>query len=205
MLILSANGTNMEKLLIASHNQGKIKEFKRLLVDWPFEIVSLDDVGIAENVEETGKTFEENARLKAEFYFKLSGLPTLSDDGGIEIDELNGEPGVKSRRWKGYEMTDQEMVDYTLERLNSVPPEKRSARLKCVLCLKFPDREAICAEGAIEGAITEKPEAELHAGYPFRCIFRITKFNKIYEAMTPEEYASVSQRVAALAKLRSLL
>jgi len=195
----------MQKLLIASHNQGKINEFKKLLADWPFEIVSLIDVGIAENVEETGKTFEENARLKAEYYFKLSGLPTLSDDGGIEIDALNGEPGVKSRRWKGREMTDQEMVDYTLERLNGVPPEKRTARLKCVLCLKFPDRDAICADGAIEGVITEKPEVPLHPGYPFRCIFRVTKCNKIYEAMTPEEYASVSQRVAALKKLRKLI
>ena len=195
----------MQELLVASHNQGKIKEFKKLLADWPFEIVDLNDVGIAQNVEETGKTFEENARLKAEYYFKLSGLPTLSDDGGIEIDALNGEPGVKSRRWKGYEMTDQEMVDYTLERLNGVPTEKRTARLKCVLCLKFPDREAICTEGAIEGTITEKPEAELQAGYPFRCIFHVTKFNKIYEAMTPEEYASVSQRVAALNKLHQMI
>ena len=195
----------MEKLLIASHNPGKVKEFKKLMADWPFEIVSLDDLGIVENVEETGATFEENARLKAEFYFNLSGLPTLSDDGGLEIDALNGEPGVKSRRWKGYEMTDQEMVDHTLERLQGVPAEKRTARLKCILCLKFPDREAVCAEGAIEGTITEKPEAALHPGYPFRCIFRVTKFNKIYEAMTPEEYTSVSQRVAALVKLRSLL
>lgn len=195
----------MQKLVMASHNQGKIKEFKNLLADWPFEVVSLTDLGIKEDVEETGKTFEENATLKAKFYFKLSGLPTLSDDGGLEIDALDGEPGVKSRRWKGYEMTDQEMVDYTLERLYGVPPEKRTARLKCVLCLKLPDREAICVDGAIEGTITEKPEAALHPGYPFRCIFHVTKFNKIYEAMTPEEYASVSQRVAALKKLQTLI
>lgn len=97
------------------------------------------------------------------------------------------------------------MVDYTLERLNGVPPEKRTARLKCVLCLKFSDREALCAEGAIEGFIAERPEAALHTGYPFRCIFRVTKFNKIYEDMTPDEYAAVSQRVAALEKLQQLI
>lgn len=175
------------------------------MADWPFEIVSLDDVGITEDVEETGATFEENARTKAEAYFKLCGLSTLSDDGGLEIDALHGEPGVKSRRWKGYEMTDQEMVDYTLDRLNKVLPEKRTARLKCVLCLKFPDREAICVDGAIEGTITEKPEAAIHPGYPFRCIFRVTKFNKLYEEMTPDEYESVSQRVAALKKLQELI
>ena len=87
-----------KKLLIATNNPGKLKEYKKLLKDLPLKIVSLKNLGIKNKVDENAKTFEENAVKKAEFYSQLTGLPTLSDDGGLEIDYLNGEPGVKSRR-----------------------------------------------------------------------------------------------------------
>ena len=100
------------KLLIATTNPGKLAEIKRFLFDVPVELVSLNDVGITDHVEETGATFEENAVLKAKFYAEKSGLPTLADDGGFEIDALHGEPGVKSHRWVygDRENTDEELM-----------------------------------------------------------------------------------------------
>src|SRR3990167_9592915 len=111
------------KLLVATTNPGKLAEIRRFLTDIPVELVSLKDVGIADSVEETGKTFEENAILKAKFYAQKSGLPTLADDGGFEIDALNGEPGVKSHRWAdpSQENDDETLINYTLKRLENVP------------------------------------------------------------------------------------
>ena len=98
----------MKKLLIATTNKGKLKEISEFLTDLPFKLLSLNDIGITEDVEETGKTYEENSRIKALFYAKKSGLPAISDDGGIEIKAIDNEPGIKSRRWLGYEATDED-------------------------------------------------------------------------------------------------
>jgi XTP/dITP diphosphohydrolase len=195
----------MQKLVIASHNPGKVAEFKKLLADWPFEIIGLADLNIEDDVEETGKTFQDNALLKADFFHQLTGLPTLADDGGMEIDALNGEPGVKSRRWRGYTMTDQEMVDYTLKKLQGVPTPDRTCRLKVVLCLIMPNQDPIFTEGSIEGVMTDKQELPISEGYPFRSIFRVTKLNKLYGELTDEEHNQVSQRLKALNKLRTQL
>jgi len=192
----------MQKMVIASYNPAKVNEFKLFMADWPFEIISLNDAKVIENIEETGITFQENALIKAKLIQKVTELPTLADDGGMEIDALSGEPGVHSRRWKGYEMTDQEMVDYTLERLNGVPREKRTARLKLVLCCIMPGQEPIFSDGAIEGIITEKQETALIVGYPFRSIMFIPQFNKMFSELSETEHRSLNQRVLALNKLR---
>ena len=192
----------MEKLLIASHNQGKIKEFKRLLVDWPFEIVSLDDVGIAENVEETGKTFEENAQIKAEFYGKLSRIPTIADDGGLLINVLNGEPGVKSKRWMEKDATDNELINYTLKRLSNIPSQKRIAYLQTSLCYYNPiNRKTILEGGKIRGVIAQKQSNKPTHGYPFRALFVVSKINKYYDELTEEEHRLISHRLKALRRL----
>ena len=193
------------QLLIASHNPGKVNEFKKLMVDWPFEIVGLEDLGILEDVEETGTTFTQNALIKAEFAHKLTGLPTLSDDGGFEIDYLNGEPGVKSRRWKGYEMTDQEMVDYALEKTMGVPKEKRTCRLRAILCFIQPNSLPTFSEGSVEGVITEKQETPIIKGYPFRSIMILSKLNKMYTDVTEQELHQISHRLEALNQLRKKL
>lgn len=190
-------------LLIASHNPGKVNEFKKLMADWPFEVVGLNDLGIAENVEETGSTFTDNALIKAKFFHELAGLPTLSDDGGIEIDALGGEPGVKSRRWKGYEMTDQEMVDYTLERLQGIPWDKRTCRLIAILCYVAPGKNPFFARGAIEGIITLKQETPIIHGYPFRSIMRLKELDKMYSAITEAELTAISHRLKAINALRA--
>jgi XTP/dITP diphosphohydrolase len=188
-------------IIIATHNAAKAEEYQRFLAEQKIASRSLADLGVTAEVEETGKTFEENALIKAQFYAKLLNAPVLADDSGLEIDALDGEPGVKSRRWRGYEMTDQELIDYTLERLHGIPPERRTARLKMVLCVVEPGKEPIFAEGAIEGVITEKQAGPRCHGYPFREIFLVKKFNKLYSELTEVEHEKVNHRRKALQNL----
>lgn len=164
----------MKKLLIATNNPGKVLEygeiFKELKV--PVRLVSLKELDIKERMEETGKTFVENAIQKAKFYYKLSKLPTLSDDAGIEIDYLGGEPGVRSRRWPGYEASDEEIIKFTLEKLKGVPKDKRGAQLRAVVGLVFPENKKVYTfEGILRGFIAEKPIKREIEGYPFRSLF----------------------------------
>ena len=171
----------MKKLLIATSNAGKFLEYREIFKQLKIllELVSLKDLNIETRMEEDGKTFEENAVKKAKFYSQLVGLPTLADDGGLEIDYLNGEPGVKSRRWPGYEATDEEMIKIALDKLNGVPKEKRGARLKAVVALIFPEDQKIYTfVGFLRGQIAEKPTTQRIAGYPFRSIFVPSQSNK---------------------------
>src|SRR3989344_4202727 len=110
------------KLLIATRNPGKLREIKEFLGN-DFELLSLNDFSGAPHVDESGSTFEENSILKAKSFFEWSNVPTIADDGGLEIDFLNGEPGVKSRRWPGYEGSDEELINMALEKLRGVPWE----------------------------------------------------------------------------------
>src|SRR3989344_8908543 len=123
----------ISKIILATHNEGKILEYKVLAENYPFEFTTLADLAIEAEPEEDGKTFEENARKKAEFYSWFSDLPVLAEDGGIEIDYLNGEPGVYSRRWPGHKATDQELIDLSLEKLRGVPREKCGAQFRAVM------------------------------------------------------------------------
>ena len=164
----------MKKLLIATTNPGKVSEYMAIFDEMGLavEAISLKDAGITQKMEETGNTFEENAIQKAKFYYKLSGLATLSDDAGLGVDYLNGEPGVKSRRWPGYEASDEELQCMALDKLNGVPAEKRGAQLRAVIALMFPGEEiAYTFEGVLRGHITQKPFDKIVAGYPFRSIF----------------------------------
>ncbi|MFH0779581.1 MAG: non-canonical purine NTP pyrophosphatase [Parcubacteria group bacterium] len=189
------------KLLIATYNQGKLKDYKNLLKDYPLEIVSLDDEKITDDIEENGQTFEENSLLKARFFCKLANMPTLADDGGLVIDVLNGEPGVHSRRWKGYRMTDQEMVDYALERMQGIQREQRTARMVAVLSLVFPDGREFQSKAAIEGIISEKQETAIMQGYPFRSIFFVKELGKIFTDLTEEEHDRINHRIPAIKEL----
>lgn len=164
----------MKKLLIATTNQGKILEYREIFKDFavPVELITLKDLNIEADFEEDGETFEENAVKKAEFYVGLSKLPTLSDDAGLEIDYLNGEPGVHSRRWPGHRATDEELMNLALIKLKGVSKEKRGARLRAVVGLSFPGEENVYTfEGVLRGYIAEKPFQKILTGYPFRSIF----------------------------------
>ena len=191
----------MKKLLIASTNPGKINEIRGCFTDCDIEIISARDFPNLKPVEETGATFEENAVLKAKAYFKMCGLSALSDDGGIEIDALGGEPGVKSRRWIGREMTDWEMVDYTLERLRGVPLDKRTARLRTVIAF-YDGQEVITQTDAIEGVIVGERPTDVIPGYPFRSLFYVPRFKKLFKDLTHDEHNIINHRIHAIGKLK---
>ena len=186
----------MAKLLLATTNEGKIEEFKYLLSKLPIEIITLKDLGITEKVEETGKTFEENAILKAREYFVRSNIPTLADDGGLEIDYLGGEPGVKSRRWPGYEASDEELVQFTIQKLKGVPKEKRTARFRVIVAIAL-DRENISTfEGVEEGIITEDPVYPIIPGFPFRSVFYSPKMEGVLSTYSIGETLNLHRKQA---------
>jgi XTP/dITP diphosphohydrolase len=199
----------MRKILIATHNPAKREEITNYLSKLNIEFVTLDDFGDIKAVEETGKTFEENAILKAKYYAEKSGLYALADDGGLEIDFLNGEPGVKSRRWiGGRETSDEELVKYTIKRMKGVPPKKRGAQLRNVVALSAPGRVMGIFEASIRGIIAEKPSTSpMKKGFPFRQVLYIPKLKKYYnqDEMTPEEYITYNHRIHALEKLKPWL
>jgi XTP/dITP diphosphohydrolase len=126
------------RLLIATHSAHKLSELRELLQLERAELVSLDDLGIADDPEETGETFATNARIKARFGARRTGLPTLADDSGLEVDALGGGPGVRTRRYAGPDATDLENNAKLLAELDGLPPERRGARYVCVLALALP-------------------------------------------------------------------
>ncbi len=130
------------QLLVATRSEHKLRELRELLHPAHAELVSLDDVGIPDEVEETGRTFEANARLKARAYARLSGRPTLADDSGLEVDALDGGPGVRTKRYAGDDATDRENNLKLLDALRGLPPDRRAARYVCVLALVLPDESS---------------------------------------------------------------
>ena len=198
------------KLLIATKNPGKAREIREFLGK-DFKPVTLADLP---DVEETGKTFEENSLLKAKKYFEWfyaqqgsslynkddPCIGCIADDGGLEIDFLKGEPGVKSRRWPGYEATDQELIDIAIEKLKEVPWEKRTAHLRTVGTF-YDGRNILTETAAVDGYIVEEAPSYCEKGYPFRSIFWIPKFNKLYQDLTDKEHQEVNHRRTVYSKL----
>lgn len=199
----------MKKLLIATTNPGKLAEIRRFLSDLPIQLVSLQDIGITESVEETGATFEENAILKASYYAKKSGLPALADDGGFEIDALGGEPGVRSHRWINptRESGDEELIAYAFERMKDVPEGKRGAQLRLVLALTLPDGSVHTVTDAARGVVPLAPSSERVPGFPYRSILYIPQIGKFYnhDLLTPEETEKYNHRKRALDALKPIL
>ena len=145
-----------------------MRELAVLLADAPAELVSLADVGIDVDVEETGATFEANAALKARSYCALSGLPTLADDSGLEVDALGGEPGIYSARYAGEGATDEQRIARLYERLVGFPQGEWDARFRCVIALvrpQSPDSEIEFFEGVCEGRIVKPPRGDNGFGY----------------------------------------
>ena len=194
------------KFLLATTNEGKIREYRHLLGKTGIEFVTLAEIGIVEKPEETGVTCEENAILKAKFYFEKSGgMSTLADDGGLEIDELGGEPGPRSRRWPGHEATDEELVQYTLERMAGIPLEKRTAKLTAVLAVMPKTGEIRTFAGALEGRIVEEPHYPIIPGYPFRSLFYEFQTGKVLAELPLEELPNGHRKQAIEKALPYLL
>ena len=197
----------MKKLLIATRNEGKVGEFKEFLKDLPFTIVSLQDLGIKEDIEEDGKTYEENSQKKALFFSKLSGLPTIADDGGIEIAVLNNEPGVRTRRWLGHHMSDQEIINHMLKISKELPDNNRKASFKAIVTLALPNGKCWSVSGEVEGEISKTPKVNFMKGYPFRSFFYLPKINKFYyeRELSKEEERLYNHRYKAVTKLKPII
>ena len=157
----------VHQLLIATGNLGKVREYAELLSGIPFELVSLKDLGITHEVDETGETFEENAWLKASEYAEISGLLTLADDSGLEVDALGGDPGVRSARYGGDACQgDEDRVSLLLKNLEDAPWDKRTARFRCVIAVVESGGTAVTqAEGSVDGMIQYSPQGDDGFGY----------------------------------------
>ena len=195
----------MKKILIATTNPGKLREFQEYLRDLNVELLSLKDFPKLLPVEETGSTFDENAILKATQYGHVSGIPTIADDGGLEIDILGGAPGVHSHRWidKTKESSDEELIQHTLALLEDVPKEKRTARLRLV-CAFDDGGDIHTSEAAIEGRIVETA-GEYEPGFPFRALLYIPEYDKLYGEFTKEEHDAINHRRRAVEKLKPII
>lgn len=155
----------MKRLLLATLNQGKIREFAEAFAETGIEVVGLDVVPEFEEVEETGETFEANARLKAEYFSTLCEWPVLADDSGLEVDALGGEPGVRSARYGGSGLDAAGRNRKLLEALSGVAESERRARFRCVLALARAGETLATFEGTVEGRILEEPRGDNGFGY----------------------------------------
>jgi XTP/dITP diphosphohydrolase len=191
------------KLLIATHNRGKLREFAEILNGLPFELVTLDDVGITHDVEETGATLEENARRKALTYARQSGLLALADDSGLEVDALDGAPGVYSKRYAGEGKSDAERNAYVLERLRNVPHAERTARFRCVIVIANANGQTWTSEGTCEGEIAFEPRGT--NGFGYDPIFIVHETNSRMAELPAEVKNRVSHRGRAAVGARTML
>jgi XTP/dITP diphosphohydrolase len=197
----------MKKLLVATTNKGKLHELSLFLKDLPLDLVSLHDVGITDEPEETGKDYTQNSQLKALFYSKKSGLPAIADDGGLEIMALGGAPGLKSHRWLGPDTTEEDIIAHMKKIASSLPEDNRQAFFKTVVSLALPDGRVESFKGEVEGIIARKPAEKYEPGYPYRTFFFVPKLNKFYfeTELTPDELKDFNHRYKATQELKKVL
>lgn len=194
-----------KRLVLATRNAGKIREFKRLLeslsLENKLELIGLDETGVSEEIEETGTTFETNARLKAEGYARLTGETVLADDSGLEVDVLDGRPGVQSARYGGPGLTDRDRVTKLLDELKDVRGWNRTARFRAVLAFAGSDvTDGIAIEeGSIEGAIAHQPIGE--GGFGYDPVFWLASMAKTAGELSGEQKDAISHRGAAMKKM----
>jgi len=193
----------MPRLLLASNNRGKVAEYRRLLAGIPYQLVTPSELELDFSVAESGKSFEENAILKATAYAAASGLLTIADDSGLEVDALGGEPGVLSARYAGANASDSQRNEYLLSRLKHVPMERRQARFRCVIALASPKGLIGTVSGECEGLIALEPKGEYGFGYD--PVFYLPQMGKTMAELPLKEKNKLSHRARAAAKLKTLL
>ena len=187
------------KVLLASNNGHKIKEIKEILGDF-FDVVSLREAGVESDPEETGATFEENARIKAVAGMKASGMPCIADDSGLEVFALDGLPGVMSARYAGGHGDDSANNEKLLRELENA--SDRSARYVCVIFMAFPNGHEIVARGDCRGTILKEARGE--GGFGYDPLFFFPQFGKTFAEITAEEKNEVSHRKAALREFEKI-
>lgn len=193
----------MKEAIIATHNPGKVKEFKEILEPRGYDVKSLAEIGFTEEIEETGHTFEENAIMKAEAVAKAVNKMVIADDSGLSIDNLGGRPGVYSARYAGEQKDDQANIAKVLSELKGIEKEQRTARFRCALAVSIPGEETKTVEGHVEGYIAEEPRGEYGFGYD--PIFIVKDKDKTMAELTSDEKNKISHRADALKKLSKLL
>lgn len=193
----------LNKLLIGTNNVGKLAEFRALLADCGWELVSPPEAGIEIEVREAGRTYSENARIKALAFAEASGLPALADDSGLEVDALGGEPGPlhHEKGWDG--ANNDERIRILLSRLEGVPPDKRTARFRIVLAVVFPDGRIIEEESTCEGLIAEQRSG--HHGFGYDPVFIVPELGKTFAQLSMEEKNRLSHRAKAARALAERL
>lgn len=196
----------MKKILIATGNPAKFSEIKEYLSDLPVKFISLKDVGITQEVEEDTKTYEGNSQKKALFYSKLSGLPSVSDDGGLEIAALGGLPGVESRYFGGPEGKDEDIIEKMGEVLKNAG-ENRDALFVGVNTLALPTGKFWSTRGEVQLKLAEKPNLKLVKGFPYRSFLVIPAINKFYHdsELSVEERKEYNHRYKALMLLKEII
>ena len=191
------------EILLATNNLGKVKEMKNILSDLGVEVFSLKDKGISIEVEEDGTTFEENSMKKACEVCKASNMICVADDSGLEVDYLNGAPGVYSARYGGEGISDTDRYKILLKELEQVEQEKRTARFVSVISIVYPDGEKYYVRGECEGYITTEAKGE--GGFGYDPVFYSIDLNKTFGEATSDEKNKVSHRARALELLKRYL
>ena len=193
----------MRALLVATTNRHKLEEYRTIFSDIPFQLLSLNDIHLDLDVEETGTTFQENAEIKALTYARASGILSLADDSGLEIDALGGAPGVYSARFAGVDTPYEERFRILFERLRDVPVAQRTARFRCVITIAEPSGYHESVDGSIEGIITDVPRGT--NGFGYDPIFLVPERGETTAEMPPEQKHQISHRGRAARKARTLL
>lgn len=194
----------MKELILATHNRGKVEELRGLLQDLPIRIKSLHDFPEITEIEETGSTFRENAQIKAKAVFELTGLCSLADDSGLEVDWLQGKPGIYSARYAGEQATDEDNNRKLLAELEGLPLEERSARFRSVICGFLPSGQEIYTEGICEGRIALEPVGD--QGFGYDPLFLLAPdFQRTMAELPLGEKNSISHRGRAFRQLKPLI
>jgi len=193
----------MPTLLIATTNQNKLREYAAIFAGLPFELRTLRDLGIDDDVEETGATFADNARLKAEFYAGRSGMLTLADDSGLEVHALGGEPGVRSHRYAGPGASDADRNTLLLKKLEGVPFHARLSRFVCAIALAQPAGVVEEVEGALPGVIEFAPRGA--NGFGYDPLFYVLDENATLAELPPARKNQISHRAQAARLARDVL
>ena len=180
-----------------------MREYAELLRGLPFELTTLSEQGIKEEVEESGSSLEQNAVRKATAYVSLSGLTTLADDSGLEVDALGGEPGSLSHRYAGENATDADRINYLLSKLGNVPEKERTAQFRCVIAIAEPDGKVELCSGECRGIIIMEPKGS--RGFGYDPIFFLPELGKTMAELSLKEKNRVSHRARAAEKARALL
>ncbi|MCF6138135.1 XTP/dITP diphosphatase [Pseudalkalibacillus berkeleyi] len=190
----------MNEIIIASHNEGKVKEFRSMLKQFDVSVVSLRDLDFHDEIEETGSTFEENASIKAETISAHFHQPVIADDSGLVIDALDGRPGVFSARYAGEDKNDDANMDKVLYELKSVHESERTAQFVSVLAIAIPGKETTIVKGTCEGIISQEKIGE--HGFGYDPVFYVPSLKKTMAQLEPSQKNQISHRANALKKLR---